>query len=274
MTPSIRRRDAMAKRVAIDSITTDRVLVPGDDLTELIASIKEVGVEIPPLVSQDYELIDGLRRIEALRSLGETEVVVVPTFLYPRACEQIKQAHEHGVASLPLTPQRIWEIYTSMQPLLTVTKAHNQRNAPKKQGVRPTAGGRALLSRALRFRSDGELQALVYVFRALADPAREKRAGEAIALLSEGQITYYGASEYVRKTTGFTGDIIALNQQQEALESAIASINGTVGALGRLGPLNRKFTKGEAETRLSELLLVRNKLSHVIKLLTEEINEK
>ena len=263
----------MAKRVAIDSIITDRVLVPGDDLNDLIASIKETGLEVPPLVTQDFELIDGLRRIEALRQLGETEVVVVPTFLYPRACEQIKQAREHGVAALPLTPHRIWDIYTKMQPLLYVTKAHNQRGKTK-MASKPSAGGRELLSKALGFRSDGELQALVYVFRALDDPAKMGRATEAIDRLASGDITYYGASEFVRKTTGFVGDITILSHQRETLESAVTALNGTVNGLNRLGPLNKKFSKEEAEARRTELILVRQKLTRVIKLLTEEINEQ
>jgi hypothetical protein len=65
-----------------------------------------------------------------------------------------------------------------------------------------------------------------------------------------------------------------LTQQQEALSSAVASLNGTVAALRRLGPLNRKFKKEEAEAKRSELLLVRTKLNAFIKLLTEEINNK
>jgi hypothetical protein len=265
----------MAKRVAIDLIVTDRVLTPGDDLQELMASIKEHGVEIPPLVTQDLELIDGLRRIETLRALGETEIVVSPTFMYPRACDQLKQAREHGVAALPLTPQRIWEIYNAMQPLLIITKAHNQRGKPRAEGTtRESAGGADLLSNALGMASPGQLAALVYTYRALQDPVRATRAAEAIDMMTQGKLTGYGAAEYTRKTIGLTGDIVSLTQQQEALSSAVASLNGTVAALRRLGPLNRKFKKEEAEAKRSELLLVRTKLNAFIKLLTEEINNK
>lgn len=264
----------MAKRVAIDKIIIDRALVPGDDLTELANSIKETGQEVPILVTQDYELIDGLRRLEALRSLGETEINTVPTYMYPRACEVIKQARQHGVAAAPLTPQRIWEMYTALQPLLNITRSHLQRGiAPGKRNHQGIAGGRVLFSEAIGI-VDGQVQALIGVYHKLNHPELAERAAEALDMLNRGETTFYGAVEYIRRGERFSGDISGLAQQQEALEAAITSLNGTIRALGRLGKLHKKFPKEEAEQRLTELSGTRYKLTKFIRLLTEEIKNK
>ena len=265
----------MAKRVAIDSILVDRAVDPGDDLTELVRSIKEEGQAVPVLVTQDLELIDGLRRLEALRSMGETEVEVVPTFMYPRACEVIKEAVQHGVAALPLTATRIWQLYCSVQPLLAITRVHLARGKAKKGETRESAGGRELFTKSLNgFLKDGELQALIYTYRALDDPVRAQRAAEALTMLNEGQTTYYGMSEYVRKSVGLTGPITAVKEQREALESAVTSLNGIVRALNQLGVPNVKIPTEEMETRRTELSAARYKLTKFINLLTEEINKR
>lgn len=263
----------MAKRVAIDEIIMDRVLISGDDLTELTKSIQEHGLEVPILVTQDYHLIDGLRRIEALRSLGETEVDTVPTYMYPRACEVIKQAREHGVAAAPLTPQRIWEIYTTLQPLLNITRSYNQRGKPPRSRVGKISGGRVLFSESIGI-PDGQVQALVNVYNKLNHPELSERAAEALDKINRGETTFYGAVEYIRKGERFSGDISGVAQQQEIIESAITSLDGTLRALSRLGKLHKKFPKEEAEQRLTELAGTRYKLTKFIRLLTEEIKNK
>lgn len=265
----------MTKHVAIDSITLDRALDPGDDLSELVKSIKEEGQIVPVLVTQDYQLIDGLRRLEALRSMGETEIIAVPTVLYPRACEVLKQAVQHGVAALPLTPDRIWHLYSAMQPILATTKAHYQRGKRKTQGVRQSAGGRELFVAALNgAMTDGELQALIYTYRALSDPARAQKASEALSLNSEGKLSYYGMSEYVRKAIGFTGRIKAPKEQMEVLEAAVTSLHGVLRALNQLGPISPKNTTEEMEAKRAELSAARYKLTKFINMLSEEINKR
>ena len=263
----------MAKRVAIDKIVIDRALEPGDDLTELVNSIKESGQEVPILVTQDYELIDGLRRLEALRSLGETEINTVPTYMYARACEVIKEARQHGVAAAPLTPQRIWEMDTTLQPLLNITRAHLSQGLAPRSRPRAAVGGRRLFSEALGI-PDGQIQALITVYHKRDDPELTERATEALNRLSRGETTFYGALDYVRKAERFRGDIFGVAQQREALESAITSLNATLRALKRLGRLSNKFPKEEAEQRLSELSSTRYKLTKFIRLLTEEIKSK
>lgn len=264
----------MAKTVPIDAIATDRTLLMGDDLDGLAQSIKEQGLVVPLLVTQDYELIDGLRRLEAARSLGHTEIEVVPTVLFPRACEVIRQAREHGLHALPLTGHRIWEIYSAMKPLLAITRAVNQRGKAKAAGVRPSAGGRPLLAEALGLKSQAFLQAVNQVHTLLSDPTYSVKAAEALELIEAGQLSYYGAPDFIKKVHGLSGNITGLVEQRQGLEAAITSLNGTVRALNQLGPLHKKLPSAEAQARLTELHAARAKLTRFIKLLTEEINDR
>jgi hypothetical protein len=264
----------MAKNVPIDSIVVDRVLTVGDDLTDLAYSIKEQGLTVPLLVTQDYELIDGLRRLEAARALGHTEIEVVPTILYPRACELLNEAREHGLHALPLTGQRIWEIYSDLKPLLAITRVVNQRGRAKAAGARPSAGGRPLLSNSLGLKSEAMLQAITHVHRMLSDPTYSAKAAEALELIEAGELSYYGAADFIKKTHGLTGTITGLTEQRSGLEAAITSILGTVRALNQLGPLHKKLPSEEAQARLTELHAARAKLTKFIKLLTEEINNR
>jgi Predicted transcriptional regulators len=264
----------MAKNVPIDSVITERVLTVGDDLSDLAQSMKRDGLTVPLLVTQDYELIDGLRRLEAARALGWTEIEVVPTILFPRACELINQAREHGLHALPLTGQRIWEIYSDLKPLLSITRSMNQRGRAKAAGIRESSGGRPLLSKSLGLKSEALLQAITHVHRMLSDPTYGAKAAEALELIEAGHLSYYGAHDFIKKTHGLTGSITGLNEQRSGLEAAITSLNGTVRALNQLGPLHKKLPSEEASARLAEFHAARAKLTKFIRLLTEEINDR
>lgn len=74
------------KRLAIDRIAShhlsrDRMVMEDEDLMVLAASIAERGqqtpIEVVQLADGDYGLISGLRRIEALRDLGEDSVLAL-----------------------------------------------------------------------------------------------------------------------------------------------------------------------------------------------------
>lgn len=66
------------RRIAISAIVIDRTNRQReslDDLEELAASIKARGLFHPIIIDRDYKLIAGERRIEATRSLGETDIL-------------------------------------------------------------------------------------------------------------------------------------------------------------------------------------------------------
>lgn len=75
--------DTETVTVRLDDIVSLKVIEPkilaGEKFKQIISSIREVGIIEPPVVSRSksggkYVLLDGHRRIEALRQLGSTEV--------------------------------------------------------------------------------------------------------------------------------------------------------------------------------------------------------
>jgi ParB family chromosome partitioning protein len=73
----------MSVKIAVDQIVVDeghRIRKDAGDLTSLIDSIQQVGLLNPIVVTEDYRLVAGFRRLSACRTLGwnEIEVNVVP----------------------------------------------------------------------------------------------------------------------------------------------------------------------------------------------------
>ncbi len=76
----------VVRKLALDAVVTDhlardRLVLEGDDLKALMASMAERGQQTPidvvQLSATQYGLISGLRRMEALRALGETQVLAL-----------------------------------------------------------------------------------------------------------------------------------------------------------------------------------------------------
>ncbi len=64
-------------KIALDSIVIDeshRIRKDAGDLTLLAASIRKVGLLNPIVVTDDYRLVAGFRRLSACRELGWTEI--------------------------------------------------------------------------------------------------------------------------------------------------------------------------------------------------------
>ena len=76
----------IAKKLPLETIelhhlTRDRLVLDEDDMDALVASIRDRGqqtpIEVVRLNGNTYGLISGLRRLEALKSLGETHVLAL-----------------------------------------------------------------------------------------------------------------------------------------------------------------------------------------------------
>lgn len=266
----------MAKYIPIDEITIDRTLVPGDDVTVLAQALNDQGQKIPILIDHENRLIDGLRRIEALRSLGITTVLAASTSMYPVACAILQQAREHGVAAAPLTPRRVWQINTALQPLMRITRAANMTGRKRGSPPQTPTGGRKALAAALGFNSGSPLQAIGFTYRSLndPDPAKAARAQEAVRLMEAGTITYYRAADMINKEPGLTGGIKNLTEQRAALQTSVASLRGLIKGLYELGSINKKMAREELLGYLGEFIALRGDLYRFIRLLQEETNRE
>jgi ParB family chromosome partitioning protein len=73
----------MCVKIPLEQIVVDeehRIRKEAGDLTSLVASIRQVGLLNPIVVTEDYRLVAGFRRLSACRKLGwaEIEANVVP----------------------------------------------------------------------------------------------------------------------------------------------------------------------------------------------------
>lgn len=226
----------MGKTAPIEAIATDRTLDPGDDLTKLAESIRSDGLQVPVLVNQEYELIDGLRRLEAVRSLGNADVEVVAVTLLQPAMAWIKRAREHGVEAKPLTPRRIWELYSAVQPIVKATRSHLSRGTRHGRGVNLNA--RQAFVEATGIDGESRLQVITQTYRtALVDGHKGELGREALKRMESGEFTPYMAVDYVRRNLS-RGEVVATTEQQAILTSVATTLNGVGFGIAQLGTLD------------------------------------
>lgn len=266
----------MGQRVNLIKIKTDRDLDPGDDISVLTKHINDSGLQVPILVDHNLNLIDGLRRLEAVRSLGHTTIEVNVTSMYPQACMWLKQAREHGTEARPLVPQRIWEIYRQLAPLMNITRSHAQRGRKKGQPPKIGLGGRPALVDALGLPSESPLQAITQVYRAAEEDPTERgdRAREAVVRVNDGSMTIYSAVDHMRMTKGLYGEVVSVHAQRVAFKSLVANLNGLGHGMDQLGQLNPSLTTREIEDWLRSLKTSRRRLATFIHLVEEEIKNR
>lgn len=100
-------------------IGIDKIIIPpyrnrrdGDDgaLALLAASIRDVGLLHPPVVSPDYQLIAGGRRLAAIRRLGWTEVEVTVARNLTDALACLTAERDENECRLDLLPSEAVEL--------------------------------------------------------------------------------------------------------------------------------------------------------------------
>ena len=258
----------MGQQVSIDSIVTTRTLEPGDDIKPLAHSIRDTGLKIPVLVNQNNELIDGLRRIHAVRSLGNTRIEVVAVALYDPAITWLERARVHGVEVRPLSPRRIWEIYQACRPLIAVTRSHEMRGKNHGRGVH--INGREKFLKATGIESESYFQAATQLFRMTKeDGLRGQLAQEAIELVEKEQLSVYMALEYVR-TRRRPGVVVKADEQLTLLTNSASALSGISYSLQQLGPIDASITADQLKGIARELREFRRAIHQLIHQLERE----
>lgn len=258
----------MERTVPIDAISVNRTLDPGDDITELADHIRDSGLQVPVLVNQNYELIDGLRRLEALRSLGFTAVHVVPVTMFLPAATWIQRAREHGVLAKPLTPRRTWQLYAACQPLIAVSRSHEMRGKPHGKGAHVNGRSRFLVATGVR--SESLLQATIQTYRTSQEQStRGELARQAVALLERGDLSVYGAVDYVKRRLN-EGTITGAEEQLALLQNTVHTLSGISFGLKRMGPLHAEVTPEQLKPIVKDLRSFRTILYQLIHSLESE----
>lgn len=94
----------MTKRVGLHEIKVrDRARTDLGDLTDLMASIEELGLLQPIVITEDHELIAGGRRLEACRKLGMTDIEVTIAEHLTDAVDLLKAEQDENTCRKDMT---------------------------------------------------------------------------------------------------------------------------------------------------------------------------
>src|SRR5690348_13748352 len=98
----------MTKRVGLHEIKVgDRARTNLGDLADLTASIEELGLLQPIVVTEDHELIAGGRRLEACRKLGMAEVEVTIAERITDAAGLLSAERDENTCRKDMTPSEL-----------------------------------------------------------------------------------------------------------------------------------------------------------------------
>jgi len=257
----------MGQRVPLSSIWTNRALDPDDDISKLAEHINDSGLQVPILVSSDYILIDGLRRLKAVASLDQTTIEVVAVNLFDQAMAWIKRAREHGVEARPLVPRRIAELYAACRPLMNLSRSLKMRGVQYGTGVR--VGGRPSFLDAIGLESESYLQAVTQIYRmAERDDDKGRWARDMLPLVDNETVSPYMALDYVRRRTE-KGNVVKLEEQRLVVMNTRAALTGILYSLRQLGPLDPELNR-DTEGLIDDLRRMRRTLHQLINRLTKE----
>ena len=120
------------------------------DLATLIASITEKGIEVPLIVSQDFTLLAGGRRLAAAKQIGLRDIPCVirktNDELDLREVELLENVMRKDMTwtERAMLEKRIWDLRTAKDPKWTMEKQGNELDTSKSQVHRRLTLAKAL----------------------------------------------------------------------------------------------------------------------------------
>lgn len=246
--------------IPIEHVKNDRALLADDSLAVLRKSMKKSGQMVPIILDKDMNLIDGARRLQVLVTLQETTVKAVIATTLEETTEVLLQATTHGVAALPLTPRRAWEIFAAtgdQQRERGHRMRHRRAGLPREAVITQEPRARELLATALGLEGESFLatSALIYkAFTTATDPVRLEALTEIIGMLEAGTYSLYqarGALERLQKGEAVHKDAVTnIDLQRDALATALSQLRGTIHGIERLGDISTQMQTVEVQMYL------------------------
>ena len=254
--------------ISIDDIKIKR---PRDlDVSDLMQDLTDNGPRVPILVTEDLELIDGLRRITAHGLLGATSIEAVIAETYDEAIANLTLAHAgRGMVG----PVRGWEIFSALEPLrierTSMLRSRYTRVPIKLRGTIPKeTKSKDLITRALN-----DYNILKYALINRTAEAGSTVAQELLKRMNSGEIPPSTAiSRLEDEKWRKTGDIKSKSDQRALFESASRGLSGIVTALDKLA-LPIRVSKNELSEHMRNIRAARGKLTSFINLIEKESNQ-
>jgi hypothetical protein len=246
----------------IDEINTmGRVLREDDDVEALAKSILDEGLRFPILLKEDNELIDGLRRMEAMRLAGFTTVEVFVAHSFEQAIGALTASHADSPPRQLNYPQ--WRIYQ-------IWRALDGMPVTRRIGRPGTHPSRIALQQALRLSSQNVLQTAVFIYRAAQEDSEEGEiARQAVAEIEAGRINGYGARiriyKWRRDRKLLRESPLTLPQVKRIVTNATTQLLGTAKALEEIHRklVAQAFTPEEAAELWTDFSRVQRALSPI-----------
>ena len=260
------------------------------DVGRLADSIQAIGLIQPITITPNGRVVDGERRIHAVRLLGMTSIPAVTVDSLGAAVARLKLGREENVERLPMRPQEWVAVGMLLEdidaPAMFARKRANLRNAridgavpdPYLEGRRDTVDFLCEgigVSRQTYRRAKAVVLAATDTTRSLEDRAIARRA------LAEMNITgrVNPAYQKVRKerpvTNGSEPDVPlgTVAQQRKQYDNVIRELKGMAYALTTIGATNPDVPASEAAQWVDGLAGVRRTIEQAINRLRDHTRE-
>lgn len=271
----------MIKHVAISDLTMNRTLAPGDDVSELAAHMNDSGLKFPILVSpRDNLVIDGIRRVEAARLLGNEMIECFIPSTMAETLDHLRATLEFTKFQRPMSPRRMAQIKRDVVSVVYFERANLNRGVPVRLPTRPRAslGNQTMAVLAGIFGltpSSFSSVGRAFAYEGTNPPGFEPgELQELLDGLDRGEVRPGTVLNRLQQRRLFKGNITTPQDQRDAMKVAMASLNGVLHGIGNLGPLNRRLTKDELTEMRAALIRLRQFNNQIINAITEEIKKR
>lgn len=264
-------------RILVDEVKLKDRVLGDDDISELADDIEANGLKFPILVNGDYELIDGLRRLEAVASTGAT---TIEAYVTNNAYEmfEILTPLQMGL-DLEKRPRRFVRLYNDLRAAHKNTRAEMQRTGRWNKSKRlatdpPKMDFRKSVKESLHIpHYDQHLERLARVYRAAEMGA--PTAMELIRQLDDGLIDtssavngWLGPKRAPRELLVSTSD-----EQLSVLAGGVRQLSVVVRGLRKLHtPL--EVPANELEAIAKTIRGVRTELFTLLRKVEQQVTKK
>ena len=241
----------MAKKMAVADL---RVSAEATDegIEELAASIKKHGLMRPIVADSTGLVLDGARRLKAVKSLGLKTALVDISDEFNTTMFLVAQNRD-GPCHIKPNHHRTYRIYTDTegQRAARAMMARNQNTANlrnnKPKGTNYTPGGpaREMLQKALGIRAH-DLQAGIQLLNISKQPTHPmyEQAVKLVKLMDEGLPGSAAQQRFAAAMRAKAGNSIESNQR-EVIGNAIINMSAIAATLNRIQLLDPEFTAKE-----------------------------
>lgn len=269
----------MKQHIDIKNLALGRDLEEGDNLDDLVKHIQTHGLEVPVLITPQFYVIDGVRRIRALEALGEQFIEAVVVTDFDHLVKSLTDSRTFGNGWRKPSPRRLWHIHMDSKELIqqrVLASRELLRGRPRHSKLdTPLGPSRELLARALGFNSQSYYSASSNVYNIANDPddPRRELAKQFVVEVDAGRMTIYSARDRLEKARRFTGETNTVSEQRAMLVNLVTSLSGVMKSTERMGAINPHMKKEELQGYLSDLKHLRSQLYQFVRTFEEEISK-